>query len=138
MRTLRGWRRRFWLRRRFQPEPAGLAAEEAPQRVGNPVIHFHRSAGDVKLVNLIRGAVKTGDKDGPDIRVLKSQLDKKAGKEEPEKAVFPQMNQFIAERKPQRREGGAFDRRKNENQKRVAKGCEPKRKRFFHRREYRE
>ncbi len=46
------------------------------------------------------------------------------------------MNQFIAEREPQRRQGSAFYGGKNENQKCVANGGEPKRKLFFHRREY--
>ena len=88
-------------------------------------------------MNFVRGAVETGDKGGPEIRVLQSQLHKKAGKKKAEKAVFPQMNQLIAECEPQGRQGGAFYRGKTKNQKGVAEGREPKRKGFFHRREYR-
>ncbi len=134
MRILPGWRRRFRLTAEFfQPQPAGLAAEKAAQRVGNPVVYFHCPAGDVELMDFIRGAVKAGDEGRPEIGVLPAQLDKEAGKKKAEKAVFPQMNKLIAERKSQRRQGGAFDGGKTKNQKRVAEGWEPMGKRFFHR-----
>lgn len=134
-----GWQIGFSLSAKlFQPQAAGLAAQKAAQRVGNPIIYFHRPAGDVKLVNFVRGAVKAGDESGPEIGVLPAQLDKKAGKKKAEKTVFPQMNKLIAPREPQGREGGAFYGGKTENQKGVAEGRKVERKGFFHRQEYRE
>ena len=134
MRVLPGWQSCFFLPAEFfQPQPAGLAAEDAPECVGNPIIHFHCPSGDVKLVNFVRGAIETGDEGGPEIRVPQSQLDKQAGKKKAEKAVFPQMNELIAPREPQGGKGGAFYGGENKNQKGVAEGREPDFELFFHR-----
>lgn len=133
--SLPGWQSCFFLPAEFfQPQAAGLAAEDAAECVGNPVVHLHCPAGDVELVNFVRGAVKAGDEDGPEIGVLPAQLDKEAGEKKAEKTVFPQMNKFIAPREPQGGKGGAFYGGKTKNQKRVAEGREPKGKLFFHRR----